>query len=182
MNIPRIDHLAWRVPNRKETAQFFIDVLGYRIQTEFDLNFPDGSTTKCIALEAFEKKTNFTWKQFIPINGFEIEYWSPPEFFISDGDDNSIVGKWVNERKNIGSFLHHIALQVDDVEKTAKEWLEKGYAEFATEKALTCPGLIQIFSKPHKLTGIIFELIKRENQGFCKENVIDLMTSSADFK
>ena len=61
-----------------------------------------------------------------------------------------------------------------------KEWREKGYAEFTTEEPLTCPGLTQCFTKPSNLTGVIYELIERDRdaQGFCKDNVKDLMEST----
>ena len=59
-----------------------------------------------------------------------------------------------------------------------QEWKEKGYAEFATDKPLICPGLTQVFTKPSLLTGVIYEFITRENHGFCKENVKLLMEST----
>ena len=61
-----------------------------------------------------------------------------------------------------------------------KEWREKGYAEFTTEDPLTCPGLIQCFTKPSKVTGVIYEFIERQDKGFCRENVKDLMQSTKD--
>lgn len=51
----RLDHIAYRVKDRNKTAQFFIDAFGYKIQTEFEINFDDGTTAKCIALEPPEK-------------------------------------------------------------------------------------------------------------------------------
>ena len=62
-----------------------------------------------------------------------------------------------------------------------EEWSMKGYVEFATEAPLTCPGLVQIFTKPSELTGVIYELIERENHGFCQTNVKALMESTKDF-
>ena len=59
-----------------------------------------------------------------------------------------------------------------------EEWREKGYAEFTTDEPLTCPGLTQAFTKPSELTGIIYEFIEREAQGFCQTNVKDLMVST----
>ena len=174
----RYDHFAFRVPNRIQTAQFFIDAMDYRIQTEFDLNFPDGSTTKCIALEPSNRVLNAPWTAMLPFNEFSVELHAMPEIFVSDGDENSIVGKWVKERSGIGSYLHHIAIQCESVEETMKEWKEKKYVEFATEEILTCPGLKQIFSRPSSLTGIIYELIERGEHGFCKENVTKLILSS----
>jgi catechol 2,3-dioxygenase-like lactoylglutathione lyase family enzyme len=191
----RLDHIAYRVKDRKKTARFFIDALGYRIQTEFNLEFSDGTTTECIALEPPEKSNHSLWK----IEGFSLvfppsdnslniqqgakipEYHCPPEIFVSDGPPESIVGKWVAARSNIGG-IHHLAYQVESVESTMKEWQEKGYAEFATDKPLTCPGLTQVFTKPSELTGVIYEFIERGEHGFCKENVKALMESTKENK
>lgn len=100
-----------------------------------------------------------------------------PEIFVSDGSPDSIVGKWVAARNNVGG-IHHVAYMVNSVKETMKEWREKGYAEFTTEDPLTCPGLTQCFTRPSELTGVIYEFIEREAQGFCKENVKDLMKST----
>ena len=91
------------------------------------------------------------------------------------------MGDWVDERGGIGG-LHHIAYQVEDVAGTMREWKEKGYAEFYSEEPLVCEetNLIQVFTKPSELTGVIYELIKRgkDNKGFCELNVKGLMEST----
>lgn len=179
----RIDHLAFRTKNRFETANFFIKCFNYRIAEDlpdgFEIEFEDGSKAKCLVLlppELINK--NMPWVGEVYYAGEYNKYHMAPEIFISDGSEDSIVGQWVKEN---GSRLHHIAYQVDDVEKTMKEWKEKGYAEFASEKPLTCPGLVQVFTKPSILTGVIYEFITREEHGFCKENVKSLMESTKDF-
>lgn len=188
----RLDHIAYRVADRKKTAQFFIDAFGYKIQTEFDINFSDGSCAKCIALEPPEKPKveNLHWliRQYVgPIIENKTdetkfaEFHLPPEIFVSDGDADSIVGKWVARRDGVGG-VHHIAYQVDSVEKTMEDWKSKGYAEFSSSQPLTCPGLTQVFTKPSELTGVIYEFIERGEHGFCKENVKDLMESTKDNK
>lgn len=108
-------------------------------------------------------------------------YHLAPELFVSDGGPDSIVGKWVAKRDNIGG-IHHIAYQVKSVQETMKEWQEKGYAEFTSKEPMKCPGLTQIFTKPSELTGVIYEFIERGEHGFCEANVKDLMESSRDFK
>lgn len=190
----RLDHIAYRVADRKKSAQFFIDAFGYKIQTEFDINFSDGSTAKCIALEPPEKTEDSSWSVLSPpplpagtswlpsLDGsfyIPTTYHMAPEIFVSDGTPDSIVGKWVAARAGVGG-IHHLAYQVDSVENTVKEWREKGYAEFSSEKPLTCPGLVQIFSKPSSLTGVVFEFIERGKHGFCKENVKELMQSTKE--
>lgn len=196
----RLDHIAYRVSDRKKTAQFFIDALGYRIQTEFDLKFGDGTTCDCIALEPPEKMVppegyvsppwthtlfgddnvaSQTLEDKFEATGWDIDFHLAPEIFVSDGEPNSIVGKWVAERGGIGG-IHHLAYQVDDVQEKMNEWREKGYAEFASDKPLTCPGLTQVFTKPSVLTGVIYEFITRGEHGFCVENVKGLMESTVE--
>ena len=184
----RLDHIAYRTADRIKTAQFFIDVFGYSIQTEFEPIFPDGTSqgVKCIALEPpekfkGEKLHEFSWMHTYECPGFKQEFHLAPEIFVSDGPPTSIVGKWVAERGGIGS-IHHCAYQVNDVQKAMNEWKDKGYAEFASEEPFKCENLIQIFSKPSLVTGIIFELIQRDKYGFCAESVAKLMESSRDFK
>lgn len=195
----RLDHIAYRVKDRNKTAQFFIDAFGYKIQTEFEINFDDGTTAKCIALEPPEKikasnALNIPWKDMYvctpktwghtdPTENIKqsaaanVELHLPPEIFVSDGEPNSIVGKWVEQRNGIGG-IHHIAYQVESVQAKMNEWKEKGYAEFTTEQPLKCPGLTQIFTKPSELTGVIYEFIERGEHGFCKDNVKALMEST----
>ena len=174
-----------------------MDALGYKVQTTFNLEFADGTTTECIALEPPEKPVDdphTTHGQRIPwsfdqsfttnANDFcnlTVHYHLAPEIFVSDGPPDSIVGKWVAARNNIGG-IHHIAYQVESVENTMKEWKEKGYAEFASDKPLTCPGLTQVFTKPSELTGVIYEFIERGEHGFCAENVKSLMESTKENK
>lgn len=177
----RLDHIAYRVSNRNKTAQFFMDSLGYKVQQEFTIDFGDGQTAQCIALEPPEKKTipneSLPWLCHNVIQNIIQEYHMPPEIFVSDGTPGSIVDEWVKARGGIGG-IHHIAYQVDSVQKTMEEWKSKGYAEFTSEEPMKCPGLTQIFTKPSELTGVIYEFIERGEHGFCKENVKSLMNST----
>ena len=185
----RIDHLAYRVKDRKKTSDFFINAMGYkrcfRVPDGFQVNFDDGTFAKCTVLVPSERKVNgMPWEHLLPIKhlsqeNIEQEYHAPPEIFISEGSPGSIVDKWV--KKN-GNRLHHVALQVKDIRATKKQWEEAGYATFASEDVLTCPGLQQIFSDPCELTGNIWELIERDpkDNGFCEENVKNLMLSTSE--
>lgn len=203
----RIDHIAYRVADRFKTAQFFISCFGYRIAEDlpdgFDIQFEDGTWAKCLVLLPPEK-TKFdlpigmnkvpelpwvhenlsqlrgVWNEnhmFAETRNFITTYHLAPEIFISDGSQGSVVKEWVEKRDGIGG-IHHIAYQVDNVEKKMEEMKILGYAEFTTEKPLTCPGLVQVFTKPSELTGVIYEFIERGVHGFCKDNVKDLMNST----
>lgn len=187
----RLDHIAYRVLDRKKTAQFFIDAFGYKIQQEFTIDFGGGDSCQCIALEPPEKLDttglvmDVPWKCHHTVYGSRndqavdrlAELHVPPEIFVSDGSPNSIVGKWVAARGGIGG-VHHMAYQVPSVVEKMAEWKEKGWGDFTSEVPFKCEGLTQVFSKPHALTGIVYEFIERTGFGFCVGNVAKLMLST----
>jgi len=179
----RIDHIAYRVKDKEETAKFLMDFLGYKkpenLQEGFDIQFEDGTWAKCLVLEPPEKVSSFVpWKTFDVGSMFEtIEHHLAPEIFVSNGSPGSIVDRWVQNKGGIGG-IHHVAYQVKSVQAIMDEWTAKGFAEFASKEPLKCPGLTQVFTKPMKLTGVIYEFIEREAQGFCANNVKDLMKST----
>jgi catechol 2,3-dioxygenase-like lactoylglutathione lyase family enzyme len=51
----RLDHIAYRVADRHKAVDFFVKSFGYIVQTEFDIDFGDGETARCFALEPPEK-------------------------------------------------------------------------------------------------------------------------------
>ena len=183
----RLDHIAYRVKNRYKTAKFFEDTLGYTIGTEFQIEFDDGSKADCLALLPSETRHPDTrywaYKVLMGVqytaDSVHAEFHAAPEIFVSDGPPGSIVGDWVTSRNNIGG-IHHVAYQVDDVEAKMEEWKDSGYAEFLSDEPMTCPGLTQVFTKPSELTGVIYELISREGDGFCEDNVKNLMLSTVE--
>jgi catechol 2,3-dioxygenase-like lactoylglutathione lyase family enzyme len=179
----RLDHIAYRVKDRFKTAHFFIKAFGYRIGEDlpdgFDIQFEDGSYAKCLVLLPPEQINNSPWLTETYFGGGLVNYHMAPEIFISDGSQGSIVEKWVEERGSVGG-IHHLAYQVDSVEDKMNELKELGYVEFTTDEPLRCPGLVQVFTKPSELTGIIYEFITREKEGFCRENVKNLMNSTKD--
>ena len=154
----KLDHIAYRVQDRHHAAVFLQKILNYKIETEFEIKFDNGSTADCLVLQP-ELKDN-------------------PEIFISDGTEYSVVGEWVKERNSGG--VHHLAYQVSNIQKVVDEWKENG-VQFLTEDIIDCPEdkMKQIFSKPVKqLGGVIIELIEREDKGFCQNSVKDLMNST----
>ncbi len=188
----RLDHIAYRTKNRIDTAHFFMDAFGYKIQQEFRIDFGEGDHCLCIALEPPEKLTDkgldVPWVYGATLYGdnegtFDRiqDYHLPPEIFVSDGTPDSIVGKWVAARGGIGG-IHHLAYQVPSVAEKMAEWKNKGWGDFTSEKPFQCEGLTQVFSTPHALTGVIYEFIERTGFGFCKDNVSKLMLSTIDAK
>jgi len=182
----RLDHVAYRVADRYKTAEFFGRTLEYTIGTEFQIEFDDGSTADCLALVPPRRYKNYNMWKFVleeldpdTKESIECEMHAAPEIFVSDGPPGSIVGDWVASRDGVGG-IHHMAYEVEDVKGTMDKWKEEGYAEFLSEEPLTCPGLTQVFTQPSQLTGVIYELISREDKGFCEDNVKNLMTSTRD--
>lgn len=174
----RLDHIAYRVSNRERTASFFLEAFGYRLQQEFTIDFGNGQSAQCIALEPPEKVVEGTpWNGLAPPGYESCAYHLAPEVFVSDGSPGSIVGDWVAARGGVGG-IHHLAYQVENVEQTMRLWQQKGYAEFTSESPLRCPGITQVFTRPSELTGIIYEFIERGEFGFCKDNVRALMEST----
>lgn len=178
----RLDHIAYRVKDKWRTAQFFMDCFGYRLPEDleegFEIVFEDNTKAKCLVLLPPEKAIeNAPWSHLVPNVIHSLEYHMAPEIFVSEGTDGSVVADWVAKRDGVGG-IHHLAYQVENVAETMNEWKEKGFAEFTTPEPLSCPGLVQVFTKPSELTGIIYEFIERETQGFCQENVKDLMDST----
>lgn len=175
---------------------------GYKVQTEFEIFFDEAKTQKaqCIALEPPEKRPHSLFiKRLISVMGVDGKpipaaewrktphekqttyYHLAPEIFISDGTPGSVVADWVKGRDGIGG-IHHLAYQVESVEKIAEEWYRNGWASFTTAKPLKCPDLTQIFTVPHPLTGVIYEFIERGKHGFCQDNVKNLMESTKGLK
>jgi len=182
----RIDHIAYRVKDKEETAQFLMDFLGYKkpenLQEGFDIQFEDGTWAKCLVLEPPEKSLfNMPWRHLEVGLMESFEYHLAPEIFVSSGSPGSIVDQWVKNKGGIGG-IHHIAYQVKSVQGVIDKWRGGGFLEFASEEPLRCDGLVQVFTKPLELTGVIYEFIERTSQGFCAENVKDLMNSTKENK
>lgn len=180
----RLDHIAYRVADRDKTAAFLNQCFGYRIAEDlpdgFEIEFEDGTHARCLVLLPPEKLGEANpWSHLHCDGGVTIDYHMAPEIFVSQGSPGSIVEKWVQARGGVGG-VHHLAYQVESVAAKMQEWKDKGYAEFTTPEPLTCPGLVQVFSKPSQLTGVIYEFIEREKHGFCQENVKDLMNSTKE--
>lgn len=152
----RLDHIAYRVKDRLAAVKRHKQ-LGYREVTVFTIDFEDGSQANCSVMKGL----------------------SGPEVFISQGTPGSIVDRWVDAHGGIGA-VHHIAYGTPNVQRLMDKLITEG-VEFLSDAPLTCPGLVQVFTKPDPTTGIIYEYIERHGtKGFCEDNVKDLMISTDD--
>jgi catechol 2,3-dioxygenase-like lactoylglutathione lyase family enzyme len=169
----RLDHVAYRVKNRQQAVAFFCEAFGYRVQTEFEITLEDGSVALCTALEPSEKPEGYQGPSMV--DGFHLA----PEIFVSDGPEGSLIDNWVNSWGRGTGGIHHLAYEVDDVAATMATWQAKGWL-FTTTQPLACDDLVQVFTQPNPITGVIYEFIERRGRhGFCKDNVASLMQSTA---
>jgi hypothetical protein len=161
-----------------------VEALGYKVAEEFPIPFDDEGKdiAMCSVLEPGNRVVTdaLPWKVMVPFQGQRQEYVLAGEIFVSEGTKGSIVYDWAERRG--GGGLHHIALQIDDgmtVQGEMEKWLANGWAEeFSSKEPIVCEELVQVFTKPSKLTGVVFELIDRKKHGFCRSSVKDLMLST----
>ena len=180
-----IDHIAYRSLDRNKTSSFLCKLYDYTIQDEFWLDFQDGSKARCYSLGP-KDKYEFPYTYYYPYQGFNppqpdipLIYHKPPEFFVSEGEEGSIVWNWL-KAKGIESGVHHVALSVDSVRDTIKWCKDNKMCEFSTEEPIWCEseGLLQIFTKEVPELGHVIEFIERKGKGFCNNNIKILIESS----
>lgn len=176
-----IDHLAFRTIDRAACVKFFVDALGYIHKEDFEVKFDEeGKDIATCSVLAPDEHSGLDIPSLVSMSN--ICYVRPSEVFVSQGNKGSIVGDWCDKRD--GSGLHHIALRVPEgstVEEEMEIWKLKGWAEdFTSPQPFKCKNddMVQIFTKPSKLTGIVFELISRKERGFCRENLLQLFNST----
>jgi len=158
----RLDHIAFRVTSKTKALETLSTLLGYGDEQPFEIVFDDGSKVECFALSRRGDRL-------------------APEMFVSEGEEDSIVGQWVEERGGLGG-VHHFAYTTDNLTETHREWKERG-VEFTTEEIIECPddNLRQVFTRPFpELGNLIIELIERGDKGFCGDSVKLLMESTQE--
>ncbi len=72
--------------------------------------------------------------------------------------ENSPITKFLNKR---GEGLHHIAIEVEDVEKTVEELREKG-VDIVREPKVEYDGSKIAFINPKSACGVLIELIEKK--------------------
>ena len=118
----RLDHIAYRTRDRRKTSEFFEKAFGYIISTEFQIEFDDASKADCLVLVPPENRPRKTFKWIMPQLQYEpsilnsdvedrnsavkMEYHAPPEIFVSDGGEGSIVADWGEERGGVDQPHH----------------------------------------------------------------------------
>ena len=135
--VKRIDHVAIVVRDLETALRFYRDTLG--IAPSRVLDFPSESVK--IA--------------FLPLGGpggSEIELLEPL------GSESGIA-RFLEKR---GEGLHHICLEVEDIDRALREMQEAGAAVLDTSPRPTAEGR-GIFLHPKGTNGVLLELIQRKN-------------------
>ena len=143
----RIDHLAIAVLDLESSLQYYQSILGCSLAERRETT---GKSTGMIS--AVLEAGSFT---IVLLQG--------------TGEDSQIA-QYIRE---YGAGIHHVAIEVDDIEQTVNQLSEQGF-EFSTD-IIHGPGLDQVFSQRDKGSGMMFELIQRTSEHmFHDDNVRDL--------
>lgn len=143
----RIDHIALAVVNLEEAMHVFEHILGFELKRRLRV---EGARTGMVSAE-FEGNG----MRFVLCQGTEPE---------------SQVSQLV---RHYGVGVAHIALEVEDVDKTVEILKERGLSFDTT--VIRGPGLTQAFSSRCVNTGLSFEVINRSGEdGFLESNVQQL--------
>jgi methylmalonyl-CoA epimerase len=131
----RIDHVAIIVRNIEQALSFYRDTLGI---------VP--SAIKEVSSEQVRIA-------FLPLGGpqgSEIELVEPL-------NDSSSLAKFLEKR---GEGLHHICLEVDDIDAALQEMQEKGAPVLDTQPRVAAEGRA-VFLHPKGTNGVLLELIEK---------------------
>lgn len=130
MTIKNINHVAIVVPDLEEGQRFWVEALG--LSLGHVAHVPDEGVDVA----------------FLPVGDTEIELLQPL-------DENNAVGKFLQKR---GPGIHHICLEVTDIEEMMSSLREKGI-RLLNESPRTNPdGRLYAFVHPRSTGGVLVEL------------------------
>ncbi|UCD56695.1 MAG: methylmalonyl-CoA epimerase [Candidatus Hydrogenedentota bacterium] len=130
--IQKIDHIGVAVSNLEEALKLYRDTLGLKVD----------------ATEDFEGMRI----AFIPIGDTEFELLEPT-------DPNSALAKFLEKR---GEGVQHVALRVDDVEKSLEELKAKGVRVIDEKPRAGAGGARIAFFHPKSTMGVLLEICQRD--------------------
>ena len=129
-NLKRLDHVAVLVPDLDEALSFWQDKLG------FELDHVETISSMAVKIA------------FLPLGESEIELVQPTS-------ENSGLAKFLEKR---GPGLHHICLEVNDINKKINELKEKGVRLIDEEPVTMDDGRKLAFLHPKSAGGVLVEL------------------------
>jgi methylmalonyl-CoA epimerase len=129
--IQKIEHIGIAVSNLDEALKLYRDTLGLKVDH----------------IEDFEGMKI----AFLPIGDIEFELLQPT-------DPNSALAKFLEKR---GEGVQHIALKVDDVEKSLEELKAKGLQVIDQKPRRGAGGAQIAFFHPKSTGGVLLEICQR---------------------
>jgi methylmalonyl-CoA/ethylmalonyl-CoA epimerase len=128
--IKRIDHIAILVDDMDKTVSFWRDALGIELHSVVDVP---------------QEKSQVA---FLPVGGSEVELVKPTT-------DDSGLAKYLEKR---GPGMHHICLEVDDIEGMLAQLKEKGVQLINETPMNGIGGRKYAFIHPKAANGVMVEL------------------------
>ncbi len=128
--IKRISHVGIVVDDIERSLSFWRDALGLRLQGLRDVVAEDSQVA------------------FMPLQGSEVELIRPTS-------QDSGIARYLSKR---GAGLHHICLEVDDIDGMLKQLSAKGVRLINEEPRLRPDGTRYAFVHPESASGVLVEL------------------------
>jgi len=132
--IKKVDHIGIAVKSIEEARKFYEEVLGLKVT----------------GIEEVEEQKVKT--AFIPVGESEIE-------LLESTSEDGPVAKFIEKR---GEGIHHIALQVDDIEKVLEKLKERGIVLIDEVPRYGAGGAKIAFVHPKSANGVLLELCERK--------------------
>ena len=134
MNVTRIDHIGIAVNSIDESLKLYKDVLGMDFKGIEELNERAIKTA------------------FIQTGVSMIELLEPTS-------EKSTIAKFLEKK---GQGIHHIALHVENIQKTMDLLKEKGYRLLSEEPEKGAHGTKVCFLHPKSTNGVLLELVESD--------------------
>jgi methylmalonyl-CoA/ethylmalonyl-CoA epimerase len=128
--VKRINHVAVVVDDMEKALAFWRDALGIELHELRDVPAEKSQVA------------------FLPLPGSEVELVRPTS-------DDSGIAKYLAKR---GPGMHHICLEVDDIEGMMTQLRSKGIRLINEEPRLTADGKRYAFIHPESTAGVLVEL------------------------
>ena len=133
-NTARIAHIGIAVKNLDESLKLYQETLGLTLHGR-ELVYGDKVTVA-----------------FLPIGDTEIELMEAVE-------PDSPVGRFIEKR---GEGIHHIAVEVEDIDATVETMRDQGYRLIDEEPRPGAGGVRVAFIHPKSANGVLIELCEKQ--------------------